>query len=486
MERYVPPEEFAEWKQTAEDMGFTYCASGPLVRSSYKAGEFFMSAHYSKNKGGGMGLKEIVLPDLGEGVIEGEILKIKVSPGEKISMDQILLEVMTDKASMEVPSSISGKIQAVHVSEGDIVSVGASLFTVETEAGSSKNKIEANKTEKTLEDKQVPLDKKKPSEMELAIKKSQQAPSDKESNNNSKEIPLAAPVTRKLAKELGLSLNNISGQGPQGAVRREDLISHLKERLNNPTHLATGRAFSSNSKPPANIEEDRREPLRGIKRLMFESMTLSKATIPHFTIGERACVQHLVQIRKEMNSHLEKQGLKTGYLAFFIKALLPVLKEFPLFNSFYDPKTKEIVFRKGCHIGFAVDSPEGLVVPVLKSAEKKSLLEIIKEIKELADLARKGKLQRENLQGASITLTNLGSLGGLYGTPIINPPEVAIIGIYRLFKQLVQKGENQFEEKAFMNISLTCDHRLIDGATSARFLKSFVNKIAEPSLLILD
>ena len=436
-----------------------------------------------------MGLKEIVLPDLGEGVIEGEILKIKVSPGEKISMDQILLEVMTDKASMEVPSSISGKIQAVHVSEGDIVSVGASLFTVETEASSSKNKIEAEKTEKTLQDKQASklLDKKKPVEIEATRKKSPQSHLDKkkESEGNPKET-LATPLTRKLAKELGLSLNNISGQGPQGAVRREDLISHLKERLNNPAHLVTGRALSSNSEPPANIEEDRREPLRGIKRLMFESMTLSKATIPHFTIGERACVQHLVQIRKEMNTHLEKQGLKTGYLAFFIKALLPVLKEFPLFNSFYDPSTKEIVFRKGCHIGFAVDSPEGLVVPVLKSAEKKSLLEIIKEIKELADLARKGNLQRENLQGASITLTNLGSLGGLYGTPIINPPEVAIIGIYRLFKQLVQKGENQFEEKAFMNISLTCDHRLIDGATSARFLKSFVNKIAEPSLLILD
>ena len=412
-----------------------------------------------------MGLKNITLPDLGEGVIEGEILKIKVSKGEEISTDQVLLEVMTDKASMEVPSSISGKIHTVNIAEGDIVSVGTSLFTVETEENISES------VEKKQEEPE-------PS------KKSSPPPPEKQKKAETKKatenVSLAVPATRKLAEELDISLKTVSGQGHQGAVRREDLIKHIKD------NLKASHKPPIASPLPQNINEERREPLRGIKRLMFESMTLSKATIPHFTIGEQACVDHLVQLRKEMKAHLEKKGLKTGYLAFFIKALIPVLKEFPLFNSVYDPTTKEIVFRKECHIGFAVDSPEGLVVPVLKEAQKKSLQEIIKEIQKLADSARKGTIQRENLQGASLTLTNLGSLGGSYGTPIINPPEMAIIGIYRLFKQVVQTIPGEFEEKLFMNFSITCDHRFIDGATAARFLRSFANKIEEPSLLILD
>lgn len=411
-----------------------------------------------------MGLKNIVLPDLGEGVIEGEILKIKVSQGDDISMDQVLLEVMTDKASMEVPSSISGKVHTVNVAEGDIVSVGASLFTVETEETTS---------EVSEQKKEIPEAPKQSAPVEKQKKK--------EEKNTKEEFSLAAPATRKLAEELDISLKSVSGQGPQGAVKREDLIKHIKESLQAPH-----KPIAASMPVPPNIDEEKREPLRGIKRLMFESMTLSKATIPHFTIEEQACVDHLITLRKEMNTHLEKKGLKTGYLAFCIKALIPVLKEFPLFNSVYDPKTKEIVFRKGCHIGFAVDSPEGLIVPVLKEAQKKSLLEIIQELQELSKAVREGTVQRENLQGASITLTNLGSLGGLHGTPIINPPEMAIIGIYRLFKKLVQKNSDQFEEQSFMNFSITCDHRFIDGATAARFLKSFISKIEEPSLLILD
>ncbi|MCY4321939.1 MAG: 2-oxo acid dehydrogenase subunit E2, partial [Bdellovibrionaceae bacterium] len=183
---------------------------------------------------------------------------------------------------------------------------------------------------------------------------------------------------------------------------------------------------------------------------------------------------------------LEKQGLKIGYLPFFIKALIPTLKEFPLFNSSYDNKTKEIVFKKHINFGFAVDSPQGLLVPVLKQAEKKSLIEIIKELIELSQKTREGLIEREHLKGAGFTLTNLGSLGGLYGTPIIQSPEMAILGIYKSFKQVIKNEKNEFEEKDFINFSITCDHRFIDGATAVRFLKSFIQKIEEPSLLLLE
>ena len=371
-----------------------------------------------------MGLEQIKLPDLGEGVTEGEIIKIKVSQGETISMDQVLLDVMTDKASMEVPSAIAGTIQKIEVKEGDIVSVGSSLFTVKTKGDSSQ--------------KPIPEEIKK--EASPSFKKQ-----DKETLKSSSSYnPLAIPATKKLAQELGLSLDQVKGTGAQGEIKREDLINYIKSNLKSAQSFVPSKI----SAPlPQNLEEEKRETLRGIKRLMFESMTLSKATIPHFTIGEQAQVEHLVNTRKEMKVQLEKQGLKVGYLPFFIKALVPVLKEFPIFNSVYDSKTKELVFRKNFNIGFAVDGPDGLLVPVLKQAQNKSLLELIKETGQLAEETRQGTIQRENLIGASITLTNLGSLGGIYGTPIINAPEMAILGIYSLYHQLIKSTQGNVEEK---------------------------------------
>ena len=408
-----------------------------------------------------MGLKTIHLPDLGEGVTEGEIIKIKVSEGEKISMDQPILEVLTDKASLEIPSSIEGTIQTIEVKEGDIVSVGTGLFTVESQGEDSSEES-------------------KPS-IPSSINKKDSSPSVKKQSPIT-DRALVAPATRKLAEELGLDLKNVHGSGGKGEIKREDLINHIKSNLQSHQFAP----FSSSPFLLQNQEEEKREPVRGIQRLMFESMTLSKTTIPHFTIGEPAQVELIVNVRTEMKARLEKQGLKIGYLPFFIKALIPVLKEFSIFNSVYDPQTKEIVYRKDQNIGFAVDSPNGLLVPVLKQVQNKSFLEIIKEIQLLAEETRQGRVERKNLTGASITLSNLGSLGGFYGTPIINPPEMAIMGIYSLFRQAVKNSRGEFEEKPFMNFSITCDHRFIDGATAARFLKSFIRKIEEPSLLLLD
>ena len=426
-----------------------------------------------------MGLKKIKLPDLGEGVTEGEIIKIKVSEGERISMDQALLEVMTDKASMEVPSSMDGVIQKIEVAEGDIVSIGTSLFTVKTQ--------EEDSPQDNLKPKETQTEKTTPT-VDHTNNRTSSNPQNKDTLKNQSAqtaSALAIPSTRKLAEELELPLENIPSSGPQGEIKREDLLNYIKSGLKSPQNLSVQSA-SSHSLLSQNFEEEKREPLRGMKRLMFDSMTLSKATIPHFTIGERAKVEHLTTVRGEMKTRLERKGLKVGWLPFFIKALIPVLKEFPIFNSFYDPKSKEIVFKKDLNIGFAVDSQNGLLVPVLKQAQNKSLLQIIKEIQQLAETARQGTIHREHLIGASITLSNLGSLGGLYGTPIINPPEMAIMGIYSLFHQTVKIPSGEFEEKPFMNFSITCDHRFIDGATAARFLKSFTNKIEEPSLLLLD
>ena len=407
-----------------------------------------------------MALKKITLPDLGEGVTEGEILKIKVKEGDSIVLDQVLLEVMTDKASMEVPSSIEGMVKKVAVKEGDIVSIGTELFAVQSEEDSSQPSKQETVNEDSAPDKTRKTEK-------LKVEKTP-VPGN---------FPLAIPSSRKLAQELGIDLTEVKGSGEKGEIKREDLLKHIKQKMQSP---------SASTLPLENFEESKRAPVKGIQRLMFESMTLSKAIIPHFTIVEQAQAGHLIKLRTEMKARLEKQGLKIGYLPFFMKALIPTLKEFPLFNSAYDTKTKEIVFKKHINFGFAVDSPHGLLVPVLKQAENKSLIEIVKELLELSQKTKEGAIEREHLKGAGFTLTNLGSLGGLYGTPIIQAPEMAILGIYKIFKQVVKNEKGGFEEKDFINFSITCDHRFIDGAVAVRFLKSFTQKIEEPSLLLLE
>ena len=415
-----------------------------------------------------MALKKITLPDLGEGVTEGEILKIKVKKGDPIAMDQILLEVMTDKASMEVPSSIEGVIEEVNTKEGDIVSVGAELFTVQT-------KEELTKTEPENFNQKKPLGSVSST---LPAKESKKL----SSLNKEENFPLTIPSSRKLAEELEIDLKEVKGAGEHGEIKRKDLLKHIKQKLKS----SPSPSASISPSLLSDFEETKRVSLRGLQRLMFESMTLSKATIPHFTLGEQARAGHLIKLRMEMKARLEKQGLKLGYLPFFMKALIPTLKEFPLFNSSYDGETKEIIFKKNINFGFAVDSPNGLLVPVLKQAENKSLLEIIKEVFELSQKAREGTIEREHLKGAGFTLTNLGSLGGFYGAPIIQAPEMAILGIYKIFKQVIKSEKGAFEEKDFINFSITCDHRFIDGATALRFLKSFIQKIEEPSLLLLE
>ena len=415
-----------------------------------------------------MALKKITLPDLGEGVTEGEILKIKVKAGDSIAMDQALLEVMTDKASMEVPSSIEGVIEKVSVKEGDIVSVGTELFTVQTKESQAESKKEP-----------FPKLNEKSSHSPPPLSKEQSGKGQEEKTSVAveKNFPLAIPSSRKLAEELELDLTKVKGSGEKGEIKRGDLINYIKEKMKTPSYPVPSLS---------DFAESKRIPLKGIQRLMFESMSLSQAVIPPFSIVEQAQIGHLTKLRMEMKNRLEKQGLKIGYLPFFMKALVPILKQFPLFNSVYDTKTKEIVFKKHINFGFAVDSPNGLLVPVLKQAENKSLLEIVKELFELSQKAREGAIEREHLKGAGFTLTNLGSLGGLYGAPIIQAPEMAILGIYKIFKRVIKNEKGDFEEKDFINFSITCDHRFIDGATAVRFLKSFIQKIEEPSLLLLE
>ncbi len=439
-----------------------------------------------------MALKPVCLPDLGEGVTEGEIIKIKAAPGDVISLDQPLMEVMTDKASMEIPSADEGIVEEIKVKEGDMIPVGAVMLTLRDpvrDPGEKPAPAEQASAAQEAKNKSAPaLESAKSAESEpkakapaktgaepAAAAPSASAPAAPQPQNSP---PLSLPSTRRLAEEFGVPLKSVTPSGPKGEIKREDLIRHIK---------SMSKAAMPSAPLPFGAEEElKREPLTGIRRLMFESMSLSHATIPSFSIIEAARMDRLTDIRSGMKRRLASQNIKITYLPFFMKAAVSAMRRFPIFNSCLDPVSREAVYRKSCHVGFAADTPKGLLAPVIKNAENKSLLEIAKELQSLGELARSGRIQRDDLKGASMTLTNIGSIGGLSGAPVINPPEPAILGIYRIYRQPLKTAGGEWGERAFVNISITCDHRLIDGASAARFLKHVVSLIEEPGMLLLE
>ena len=444
--------------------------------------------------------KEIKLPELGEGVTEGELVKWLVSEGDTIQIDQAVAEVMTDKAAMEVPSPFDGVVKSFLAKEGDTIQVGQSFLAMKG----------AEVTEGKKDDSSDKEDKKEDSELSYSLSSSKNSISDSPVRSVLRSVPpvktpavddsaigtienetmedssvLATPFTRRLARELGVVLSQISGSGLAGRITKEDVLKQAEvkevpqsaESFTSSPRVAVGFSIAKDG-------VQKRTPLKGVRKKIAEKMQLSKAVIPHFTLLESADVESLDEVKKAVKEMLKERGIKVTYLSFVMKALLQTIKEFPELNAGIDDFSKEIVIKKYYHFGFAVDTPRGLLVPVVKDVDKKSLSEISFEIQNLAEKAREGKISPDDMSGGTITITNIGSLGGEYATPIINAPEVAILGMYRLYIKPYWDGSS-FKPKKTMNFSLTCDHRLIDGAVSARVLKSFVHKIENPLSLFI-
>ncbi len=428
-----------------------------------------------------MSVKQVVLPDLGEGVTEGELVKWLVAVGEKVTSDQSLVEIMTDKATMEVPSPEDGIVEALLAKEGDNVEVGKALLSLKTDKADSK--MDKNKQAKEVikEPSVIPpveqLTKKQKVDTDIV--------SSLESTEEDKDI-LATPFVRRLAKKLSVSITQIKGTGLSGRITKEDILKHSNQSISvGSSYLASDKVQQAQVGFAVSVEENQdRKPLTGVRKKIAEKLQLSKQVIPHFTLLESADMEQLEVMKNTAKEMLEEKSIKVTYLSFVMKALLETVKEFPALNASIDDFSKEIVFKNYYHFGFAADTPRGLLVPVLKDVDKKSLSEISVEIKDLANKAREGKIQADEMSGGTITITNIGSLGGEYATPIINAPESAILGMYRMFVKAHWDGE-KFVPKKTMNFSLTCDHRLIDGAVSARALKFFIEKIQNPLSLFL-
>lgn len=423
-----------------------------------------------------MATQEVNLPDIGEGVTEGELVKWLVGIGDQIEEDQPIAEVMTDKATVEVPTPVAGTVSEFKVSEGDIVPIDTCMLVVNIDG-----KAVVAKTKQPVQ----PASAATPAPTPQAAAPTPQpaAAAAVKIEPPAAEINvLATPGTRRLAREANVDINQIQGTGLAGRVTREDVV---KAQSGAPS-AAPAAAPAMEIRPYVGgqgVEE--RVPLRGIRRKIAQTMQYTKQVVPHFTIMDEANVTELVKVRNQAKEAGAELGVKVTYLPFVMKALISTMKEFPKFNASIDDAAEEIVYKKYFNVGFAADTPNGLLVPVIKDADQKSLLQISQEIVDLSLRAREGQLKLDEMKGATITITNIGSVGGTYATPIINHPEVAILGMYKMTDKPVFR-DGKFRAAKVMNYTLTCDHRLIDGAEAARFLSSFMKRIENPSRLLLD
>ncbi len=410
------------------------------------------------------------LPDIGEGVTEGEMVAWLVKEGDSVEADQPVAEVMTDKATVEVPAPDAGVITKLIAQEGDVVSIGGALLEMTLGAGSTpvKAKDAPKAEEAVVEVTSIPT----PSGGVMIT------PPVADSS------VLASPSTRRFARESNVDINQLSGTGLAGRVTRDDVSTSVGGASNQSATVPTPATVSFPVRDFA-AKSDERVPFRGIRKKIAENLQMSKRVIPHFTIMDEADVTQLVKLRTQAKKAGEKYGVKITYLPFVIKALVATLHEYPMFNASIDDEAGEIVYKKNFNIGFAADTPTGLMVPVIKNADQKSILELSAEITDLSVRARKGKLNLDEMRGATITITNIGSVGGTYATPIINHPEVAILGMYKMTKKPIFVEEGKFKTASVMNYTVTADHRLIDGAVAANFLKSLFEKLENPAALMI-
>lgn len=432
-----------------------------------------------------MSMQNVKLPDIGEGVTEGELVKWLVKIGDSVKADQPVAEVMTDKATVEVPTPYPGIVKELKFKEGDVIPIETVILLLEGEGASAKPSPAPSQIQKQTP---APAAAAKPAVTSAPVGSGglDLYPPAAESR------VLATPATRRLARETGVDINQLAGTGLAGRVTREDVV---KAKGGVPSAMpvsapaaAVRPAFADIPKPavisqPGAPEE--RVPIRGVRKKIAENMQMAKHVIPHFTLMEEARVDELVKLRAQAKGAAEKYGVKVTFLPFIMKALIATCREFPAFNASMDDQAGEIVYKKYFNIGFAADTPNGLMVPVVKNADFKTVLQISQDIQQLAGKARDGKLALDEMRGATITVTNIGSVGGVYATPIINHPEVAILGVYKIQDKPFWNG-TQFERGQVMNFTITCDHRLIDGAVAANFMKAFVARIENPSQLMLD
>lgn len=448
---------------------------------------------------------EFRLPELGENIESGDLVKVLVSVGDRISKDQSVLELETDKATIEVPAPVGGLVKEIHVKEGDKVKVGQLLITFEDGTGAAPQKESVTAQTSTSS---------KPSTLTPEVKGAPpkpQAPPAAEASTRSTEPPAvvatdrtaapqatpaappaepevsstiipASPSVRRQARELGIDITQVRGSGPGGRISAEDVIEQAREIIHG---RAAGQAGAASLPDFAKWGEIERRPMSNIRRKTAERMAYAWATAPRVTQYDRADITELEDLRKRFAKKAEAAGGKLTVTAIAVKVIVSALRAFPQFAASIDVRANEVVYKKHFHIGVAVDTDRGLLVPVIHDADRKNIIELAGELARLAEKARNKKLALEDMEGGVFTITNLGGIGGTNFSPIVNAPEVAILGISRSSLEPVYV-DGQLVPRLMLPLSLSYDHRLIDGADAARFLRWVAQALEQPFLLALE
>lgn len=455
---------------------------------------------------------EFKLPDIGEGVHEGEVVQWKVKEGEVVKEDQPLLEVMTDKATVEITSPRAGRIARIAAKEGQVVKVGELLVAIdESGAGGAPGKpspqAQAPQEQGKLQEAfhAAPQEKKDKTLFEGlgegAYAKYQSPEAKARAASAASPVApaapggkvLATPAVRKHARELGVDITRVPGSGPLGRVTHEDLErASTGPRAGAPQQAmqplppaAHAPAKTAPASVAATGPEVERVPIRALRKRIYENMRRSKDHAAHFTYVEECDVEQMVQLRDNAKASAERQGVKLTYLPFIVKAAVAALKQYPDINAHIDDEKLELVRYRRYNIGVAVQTERGLMVFVVHDADKKGILAIAKELNELSEQARQGTIKAEALKGSTFTITSLGKTGGLLATPIINYPEVAIMGVHKIEQRPVVE-DGAVVPRWRMNLSFSFDHRVIDGAIGAEFAHVLIKYIEDPKLLLLE
>jgi len=444
-------------------------------------------------------MKSFKIPELGENIQSATVIKVLVSVGDTVTVDQPVLELETDKATIEVPSDVAGKVIEVFVSDGNQVSIGQEIFRVEEVAESAREEVkdikvdikdathELTDLQEGDEDNSGPL-------AVVTVQASNEtivAPHKVIPVENQPPILLnaapAAPSVRRLAREIGVDVNQIKGSGPDGRIVLDDVKAFSKalhQQRNERQHISV----EQHQEPLPDFSrfgEVKVEAMSNIRRKTAEHLSYAWHTIPHVTQFDKADITQLEEFRRSYSKTAEKYGVKLTVTAILVKVIASALKKFPQFNASVDMQNKSVVYKQYYNVGVAVDTEYGLIVPVVKNTDKLNIIEIAKEINDLAEKARIRKTAIADLQGGCFTITNLGGIGGTSFTPIVNSPEVAILGVSRgAMEQVYIDGK--FEARMMLPLSLSYDHRVIDGADGIRFLRWVIEALENPLKLIVE
>lgn len=431
--------------------------------------------------------KEFKLPDVGEGISEAEIVEYLVKVDDDVRADQPVVRVETDKAVVELPCPYSGKVVEIPYGQGDTVQVGQVLLVVEMEAEAAEEAREEEKPEKREKEEEKPRE---PEAAERAEKKRPEEEAEEVSMVAAAERILVTPHTRKIARELGVDISRVKGTGSHGRITDEDVRTAAEKKEDRPKAPRGPTAAAVRVPSTAGFDFEkygptRREPLKGIRKRTAEVMVRSVSTIPHVTHFDEADVTELIKVQQNQKALEEERKVKLSILAFLTRAVADALKKFPMFNASLDEESGEIVYREYYNVGFATDTVAGLMVPVIRDVDKKSIVGIASELQELARKARDRTIELEDMRGGTFTITNVGSIGGIWATPIIVHPQVAILCSLRAREKPVVKN-HEVLVRTIMPLTVAFDHRVLDGADSARFLSHIIALLEDPMRMLVD